>query len=167
MDVSELFPPFIALAVGILLIATFPLSRRVGNKWCRIPVRLTASAGVLLSVLFILLFTFSSYACEARAPSVYSPDGKHVAVLTWGLQGALGLDLAAVSVRHRWIPIAKVAYFGPGDSVNGPDPQVRWIDSKRLLIRYHDYGYGPGSGYEQTCKSQVFDIEVKCEKEGR
>jgi hypothetical protein len=165
MDISELLIPFVVLVLGAALAWIFALSPHVKRRLIRIPVRITASLGMLLSFLFLVLFTVGTYACEARAPSTYSPDGKHVAVLTWGLQGALGLDLADVTVRHRWSPLAKRAYFGPGDSRNGGDPHVRWIDNKHLLIRYHDYGYAPGTGYEQSCVSHVLDIDVKCEKE--
>jgi hypothetical protein len=165
MDISELFVPFVVLLIGAALAGSFFVAPQVKRRSIRIPVRITASLGMLLSFLFLALFTVGTYACEARSPSAYSPDGKHVAVLTWGLQGALGFDLADVRVRHRWSPIAKVAYFGPGDSENGGDPQVRWLDNQHLLIRYHDYGYGPGTGYEQSCVSHVLDIDVKCEKE--
>lgn len=167
MDISELFVPFAVLALCGLLTGALVFSRRVKNRWVRIPLRLTSSAGMLLGLLLLVAFTFSEYSCTARAPSAYSPDGKHVAVLTWGLQGALGLDMADVSVRHRWSPFAKVAYSGPGDAGHGGDPQMRWIDNTHLLIRYHDYGYGPGTGYEQSCLSHVLDVEVQCEKEQR
>jgi hypothetical protein len=72
---------------------------------------------------------------------MHSPDERHIAILPYALQ-ALGDDYANVGLRSRWIPWATNVYSGLGDwdfENNKPEyPGVRWIDSRRLLMRYYD-----------------------------
>jgi hypothetical protein len=162
MDISELWIPGIVFLIAFAMAGAFLLGRRVTNKVVRIPVRVTASAGMLCSSLLLALLIFDLYSCTGRVPAIYSPDGKHVAIVTYGLQGALGLDIAAVSVRSRWSPHARSVYTGAGDW-GAPfgrrnDPEVRWIDNDHLMIRYRDYG----RGYQQDCQQRVGDIQITC-----
>ena len=64
-------------------------------------------------------------------------------------QGALGDDYATVRVPRSWVPWASVAYKGVGSwdfKNNKPgDPEVHWLDSVHLLIRYN---YRSGTGGE-------------------
>jgi len=163
MDISELPRYGIVLFVLVMFVALFVVAKRLSRKWVRWPVRGVTSLGAGLTVLLIALFVFGDYSCTARAPKAYSPDGKHVAIITWGLQGALGADMATVTVRHRYSPFARNVYSGPGESdyprVRATGPQVRWVDNKHLLVRYCDW---PGS--DQICASHSFGIEVICER---
>ena len=176
MDVSELAPNVLVALVLAVFIALFVLAGRLRSWWLRWPARSGAVVGVALSALALVLLGFNEYSCTARAPLAYSPDGKHVAILTWGLHDAaspacliyrgmaggwlLGLDIASVNVRNRWIPYANTAYSGPGWSdypeVRDTDPQIRWIDNNHLLIRYHD-------AYGQKCGHDRSGVEVICE----
>ncbi len=162
IDISELWIPAIAFLSAMAMAGIFLLSRRIGKKWFRIPVRITASAGMLLSLLFLALLIFTLYSCTGRVPGIHSPDGKYVAVVTFGLQGALGLDIADVSVRDWWSPHGKSVYTGPGywgaPFGRKNDPEVRWIDNNHLMIRYHDYG----TDYVQTCEQHVGNIQITC-----
>jgi len=163
MDISEL--PFygVALLVFGALVAILLAAKRLSSRWLRWPVRTLASVGMVLTLILLVLFVFAGYSCTARAPLFYSPDGKHVAVLTWGLQGALGMDLATVMVRHRHSPFAKKAYSGPGippyPRTADADPQLRWVDNKHLMISYREY-----PGYQQTCVPHVFDLDIICQR---
>ena len=132
---------------------------------CRIKTPALRSAGRVISFLLAILSTllaclllFGEWACTARVPAKASPDGKHIALESWGLQGATGADLATVQVRSRWSPVAKLVYSGPGSSVREVDPEVRWIDNTHLLIRYNKW-----DGYEHTCKTSVESIDIVCE----
>jgi hypothetical protein len=164
MDISEGLKPLAVLIVLMGLAAVFVFGRRVKSAWLRIPLRGMSIIGAVLTSLLLALFMLGQYACTARIPVSYSPDGKYAAILTWGLQGALGWDMAHIGVRQRWSPYARTVYDGPGTS-NIPggrvtDPQVRWLDNKHLLVRYLDHG----SGYEQTCTTHVFDVDVICQR---
>ena len=162
MDISEL--PFYVgvLVLLVAFVAVFVTAKRLTRRWLRWRVRGGAGVGMALTVLSLALFVVGDYSCTARAPLAYSADCKHVAVLTWGLQGALGSDIATVKVRHRYSPFAKTVYSGSGWS-DSPDlhdtnPQVRWIDNKHLIIRYYEF-----PGYEQVCAPHALGIEVVCE----
>ena len=100
---------------------------------------------------------------QAASPPLYSPDRRHVAIIIYALQLALGDDYATVRVRRCWVPWATVAYSGPAGwdfKNNKPgDPEVRWLDSVHLLIRYHDYRNGTGGS---VCRSQIGAIGIIC-----
>jgi hypothetical protein len=162
MDISEL--PFF---VGILLVlvvffAAFVAgtykAKRLGTQ-LRWPVRVGASAGAAVTVLLIALFVLVDYWWTGRAPAVYSPDGKHVAVLTWRALSAIDDGIATVKVRHSYSPFAKQVYSGPGYDANSADVQLRWIDNSHLLIRY-----GVWLGNQQACGPHVSSVEVTCEE---
>lgn len=162
MDISEL--PFF---VGILLIlvAFFAVFFAVSYNAKRLPTRLRwpfrvgASAGAALIVILIALFVLVDYWWTGRAPAAYSPDGKHVAVLTWRSLSAIDDGIATVKVRHGYSPFAKRVYSGPGYDADSADVQLRWIDNSHLLIRY-----GGWPGYDQACAPHAFGVEVTCEQ---
>jgi hypothetical protein len=165
MDISELPSYLPGLLIFIALVAIFVVAKKLSRRWLRWPVRGGATLGMMLTVLMLALFVFEDYSCTARAPRAYSPDGKYVVVQMWGLQGALGADIATVQVRHRYSPFAKNVYWGPGDSdypkvrAGTIDPQVRWIDNKHLYIRYYRW-----AGYDQVCVPRALGIEVTCDE---
>jgi len=166
MDISEL--PFFC---GILLILValftgfFAVSRRakrLSNPWMRLSVQLGATVGAALSVILLALLLLVNYSLTARGPVAYSPDGKHVAVVTWAI-GPLAVndDIATVKVRPRYSPFSEKVFSGPGYSNDSNDLQVRWIDNNHLLVRYDEwFGYN----YRKACAPRAFGIEVICER---
>ncbi len=144
----------------------FYFGKRISLKWLQFLTRAISLGLLAIGSMVGALMIFGEFACRVRVPPIYSPDRKHVALLRYGLQGALGLDMAQVLVRPRWGLIAETAYNGPGSwAIHGDhanDPEVQWIDNSHLLVRYYDYGYGKGSGYEQTCRAEAGGVEVKC-----
>jgi hypothetical protein len=157
MDISEL--PFY---VGILLIlaafiAVSVIAKRLSRTWLRWPVRggAGAGAGAALTVLVLALSLLGDYSCTSRAPLAFSPDGKHVAVLT-GNKVEPGSE---VEVRHRFSPFAKEVYSGP-EFADGGAVQMRWIDNKHLVIGYRDW---PGY-YDRFCAPHALGVEVACEQ---
>jgi hypothetical protein len=161
MDISELLLPTVVVLVVAATVVLFFLAHHIRHRWLRVPIRVVSSIATVLTCMLLALFIFSMWACTYRAPSSPSPDAKHVAVLRWGLQGALGSDIATVLVRSRWSPFGEIAYRGPGfvGSATHPelDPQIHWVDSKHLMIRFHEY-----ADYDQSCVSHAKDIDVIC-----
>lgn len=152
---------FVILLIPAAFIAGFVLAKGISRKWLRWPLRGATFLSAGLTSLLLLFMIFGEYACTARAPATWSPDGKYAVVLRWSLQGALGADIATVDVRRRFSPFPKSVYVGPGvspNAVEGIEPEIRWIGNKRLLVRYYDF-----PGYVQRCNSRVFDVEVICQ----
>ena len=162
VDISELPFYVVVLLVLVAFVVVFLLANRSSRRWLRWPAQGGATIGAILTVFVLGFSVLGEYACTARAPLAYSPDGKHVAVMTWGLQGATGADIASVKIRHRYSPFYTTVYSGLGaagnPAVHSTDPQVRWLDNRHLLIRYQEW-----SGYSQICASNGSGIEVVCE----
>ncbi len=163
MDISQTWPFVKLVLYAVLAVVLFRLCRRITRSWLRISLRSLASivgAGCAMCLFLLALFTLS---CTKSAPPIYSPDGRHVAILSYAFQGALGWDYAEVGVRSAWSPFARRAYYGVGSwdfKNNRPrEPEVRWLDRSRLLIRYVEY---PQEG-QATCQTQVGEIRVVCE----
>lgn len=149
--------------------ASFRAVRRLRHKRLRRAVKTGASAVAGFSALFLLLLMIAEVACTKYSPRLYSPDRKHVASLSYALQGALGDDYATVLVRTSWSPFATSAYNGLGSWDFKQDkpssPEVRWLGDSRLLIRYYDDRTGKeGRSNPANCRSQVGNIQVVCEK---
>ena len=152
---------FLALFLILFLVA-FRSAKRLSSRSLRTFVKLGATMGVALSAILLAGFVWAVYPHTVRGPVVYSPDGKHVAVVTWAV-GPLVVndDIATVKVRHWWSGIfAAKVFSGPGYSDDPDDLQVRWIDNDHLLIRYDKwFGYD----YSHACTPHVFGVEVTCE----
>ena len=138
-DISEVWNScgyLVAPAIASVLLCA---SLKIHRRWLRI-----ASSGIsvlLLLVSGIVLFmgAYFDISDTMRIPNLISPDGKHVAVVTWTLVGAVGFDHVHVKVRHRYSPFAKEVETGLAQQPP-EDPVVRWIDSKSLLISYWKNG---------------------------
>jgi len=166
MDLSEL-----PLYFGILLIpvaffagfiTVFRSAKHWSSPWMRLSVRGGATVGAALSVLLPALFLLANHSLTARGPVAYSPNAKHVAVVTWAI-GPLVVndDIATVKLRPRYSPFSKNVFSGPGYHDDSDDLQVRWIDNNHLLVRYDEwFGYN----YRKACAPQAFGIEVICER---
>lgn len=140
-------------------------------KWLRISLRTIASVCFVLSIVLVLILTIVLVSCTRHAPPIYSPDGRHVAVLGYAMQGALGENYATVDIRPRWIPWAANVYSGLGnwDFKNDKprDPEVRWLNNADLLIRYYDdRTLGGGRGGPAICIDRIGDIKIVCESIG-
>ncbi len=159
MDISELPFYVVVLLILVAFVAVFVIAKRLSRWWVRWPVRGGASAGMILTLLVLAV----DYSCSTRAPHAFSPDGRHVAVRSWGRAAPGETGFATVKVRHRYSPFAKIAYSGPGlpRLWSAGDPQVRWIDNNHLLVQYVDWGTGEG---EQICAPHALGVEIICEK---
>lgn len=155
--------------VAVVLVAVFLTvfffafrgAKRLSSPRLRGFVRVGATAGAVLSVVLIAGFLWAMYPSTTRGPVLYSPDGKHVAVVTWAV-GPLVVseDIATVKVRQRSGLFAAEVFSGPGYSAEPDELQVRWIDNDHLLIRYDRwFGYD----YSHACTPHAFGVEVTCE----
>jgi hypothetical protein len=169
MDVSQFIPFLNLLLVSGFAWMTFRFAKSVKRRWLRIPIRaVTCSVGVMGATFVVLLLLFDA-ACTRRAAPITAPDGQHVAVLTYALQGALGDDYANVGIRASWSPRAESVYSGLGHwnfKEGQPfDPQVSWLDSTHLLISYLDDRTGSeGTGGPPACKSKIDGVEINCRR---
>jgi hypothetical protein len=165
MDIADLPALFVLVVLLALFLGLFFVvsrsAKRLSSPWQRGFVQIGATVGGALSVIFLAGFLLAMYSCTARGPIAYSPDGKHVAVVTWAI-GPLVVndDIATVKVRRRNSFFATKVFSGPGYSGLPDDLQVRWIDNDHLLIRYDKwFGYD----YNHACTPHAFGIEVTCE----
>jgi hypothetical protein len=169
MDISEAvaFSKFLLpLAVSWMI---YRIAKRVRHRGLRISIKTIVSVFFGCSAVLVLLLLLVQAGCSRRVPPIYSPDGRHVALLRYALQGALGDDYATVDLRSRWIPWAETVYSGVGSwdfkNTKPLDPEVRWLDGAHLLIRYYDNGSGEeGRGAPVTCKNRIGDVQIICER---
>jgi len=155
MDVSEVWPFVKLAAVVVLGGVAFWVLRRVRSGWVRIPARLLAAGTTTISFLVLVLFAVTEQGCSMRAPALWSPDGGHLALVRWGMQGALGADGAIVRVRPRGGWSSEIVFRGAGWA--GSAPALRWLDDTRLEIRYWDERV-----YEHRCGERVEGVEIVC-----
>jgi hypothetical protein len=168
MDISQVvgFSKFlltVAVSWAILRIA-----RPIRHRWLRISIRTIVSLLFVCSVILVFFLLIVQAGCTKSAPPIYAPDGRHVAILHYALQGALGDDYAIVDLRRRWTPWAENVYRGLGawdfKHERASEPEVRWIDSSHLLIRFVDDRIGnEGRGGRATCLSQAGAVQIVCE----
>ncbi len=155
-----LFVPVVLFATSLtFFFVVFRGAKRLSSPWLRGFVQVGATVVVALSLILLAGFFWFMYPRTARGPVAYSPDGKHVAVVTWTV-GPLAVndDIATVKVRTG-IFAAKV-FSGPGYSNDPDDLRVRWIDNDHLLIRYDRwFRYD----YNHACTPHALGVEVTCE----
>jgi hypothetical protein len=164
LDISEVLPIVGEVIVYIVAftvsISGFYFALRVRKRWLRystIPLSAFLFAATSLSLWFDLYFIAGT---TMHRPAIYSPDGKHVAVVNWIMSGAIGFDHVHVSVRSRYSPFAEEVFTGIAQAPPG-DPEVTWTDSHHLLVSY--WAKGP----IRRCApppAQPRDIEVLCQE---
>jgi hypothetical protein len=94
IDVSDLWRFLGFASLPLFLVLGFYLLRRTQSARKRTASRLAISSLLLPAGLLFLLLCVAEVGCTKRAAPSYSPDGKHVAILRFALQGALGDDYA-------------------------------------------------------------------------
>jgi hypothetical protein len=168
MDISEIWPFLKALLFPVGGWTMLLFAKRIKARCMRLLIKTVASGIVALGTIALLLLLLFEAACSKRASPIYSPDGQHVVLLRYALQGALGDDYAVVGLRPWWRPYTDTVYSGLGrwDFVkNSPDaPEVHWLDRTHLLIRYFDDRTGnEGRGGPATCRTRIGRIEIICQ----
>ena len=160
IDISDFWPIMRQALVPTVPLLALLLARRIPRRWIRIPASIASSLTVCFAGALFLFLCLSEAGCEKRVAPMYSPDGKHVALVRISLGGALSEDFAEITVRHAWWPFPETAYIGVGgwhQPTQAAYPEVRWLDSSRLLIRYNPEGQKP-------CPETVAGIRLICEK---
>ncbi len=169
MDISELFPILGTMLFALLLLLAMPRLRRIANRPLRLSALIAATVLALgaLAIAGSTLFFVRTY--TRRLPAIRSPDGKHIALITYTVGDGSGVDTAEVAVRHAWDPYAHRIYTGPvrfQPDASPPEPEVTWLDATHLRIRFHTLldPNGRPLPVEQGCAAQAEDIAVRCEE---
>lgn len=159
MDISEVWPLLRILLVPVAAVTVIRVAKRVPRRWLRILIRTLSSSVLAISAMLVFLLLLAEVSCIKHPPAIHSPDSRHSAILTYQLKGVFDNDSAFVRVRRSWIPFADEAYAGVGVwdyKHNRPSmPEVRWLDSSHLLIRYRDE--------RGVCLNRASDVEIICE----
>ncbi len=167
IDITDLWRFLTFALLPFLPLLSLIFSGGIRLRWARISVKAIGSLLLIPTGLFFLGMCVFESAGVRHAPPLYSPDGKHVALLWFALQGALGDDYGTVDLRRSWIPFAENVYSGLGNwgfDLRPASPEVRWLDNSRLLIRYwDDRTKGDGRGGPPLCKERAATIQVVCE----
>jgi hypothetical protein len=162
-EVRDLWPYFSLGLIPCLAAIAFWQCFRLPSLWQRVPIVVTSSLVGLPAAFLLFIMLSMQGSCTRRHPPLYSPDGWHAAVMRNAMQGAVGPDGALIYVRRTWSPVSGMAYVGYADtSSKGPQgltPQVRWLDSSRLLIQLIDHP----RHRKHTCAQQVGEITILCE----
>jgi len=162
IDISELWWFLAWVFILLLPVLGIRLSRYLKNAWMRISGTIAASVLMIPASLLFLLLCVAQVGCTKRM-TLPSPSGKHIALLEFALQGALGADYANIYVRESWWPVAQRVFQGFGNwspNPQGCSPEMRWLDDSHLLIRYwSDMSQG---GYV-TCRQKVGNVQVECQ----
>src|SRR5215831_12205744 len=90
MDISQavsISKFFVPLAASW---AIFRIAKRIRMRWLRLSIRTVSSVLVGISAVLVLLISVASVGCSKYAAAIYSPEGWHLAVPTYAVQGALG-----------------------------------------------------------------------------
>lgn len=167
VDVSDLWPFLGFIVVPVSLALGFRLLRGIRVFWLRIGGNIALSALLLLSSASFFSICFVEVACIRRATPVYSPDGKHIALLQFTLRTSRD-SYGHVYLRRSWSPFTDHVYEGLGDwdSVHNTPlmPKIHWIDNFHLVIRYWDNRLPyAGRGGPAHCKSESTGIYISCE----
>ena len=163
MDISEVWRHLGYFLVPLLALFCLVISKRISKVWLRRTARVFSSLFLALSTLVLMLDGCGLVGCTARKPALVSPDGKHVAIVTWGLQGATGADYARVDVRSRYLPWSTRVYrgsgFGPVNAADPGIPEVTWIDAHHLRVS----SQGNSAARILECAARVDDISILCD----
>ena len=169
MDVSELLPILGALIVVVLAAACFRRLRLLPNRRNRLLLRtLTGAVGVVFLLAGLAALWFDTSYTRRLAP-VISPDGRHRALVSYTVGDGSGTDQAEVAIRASWSPYAHGIYAGPAHfdpHARTPEPEVTWLDSSHLSIRFHTYvGNNGVLGAPQGCAAAAEGITIVCEED--
>jgi len=159
--------PIVVAAIGIL---GWRISKRAQRKWLRystraVPVFLWSVSLLLVLFGFVLNRLDEGWKSSENYPS---PDGHHVARLSFITPGALGEDMVMVHVRKNWFHAWEKVYEEPGTKdASGQDAEVRWLDNQHLLIRYPKIMISTPDGRhrlkEERCEQNAAGVLIVCE----
>jgi hypothetical protein len=139
MDISELLDVILQalcyLAGFGLLLAALYFAYRSHRSWLRIVLSVCCIFRIAIIGLALWFDFYLLAGSTMRHAPIYSPDRKHVVLVSWTLSGAIGFDHVHVRLRSRYSPFAKEVFTGMAQSPPD-DPEVVWTDDHHILISY-------------------------------
>ncbi len=169
MDASELFPVVATVLAAVLAAAVAWKMRRIASRALRIAVVGLSSLLAVGAMLVACALVFFDLNYTRHLPSLTAPDGRHMAIATYTVNTGTGVDEAEVAIRTPWNPYAHRIYTGPAHytpDAATPEPEVHWLDSAHLEIRFHRYmaadGSTPAASTGQGCASSADGITINC-----
>jgi hypothetical protein len=165
VEIKDLVP-YLALSLIPLLAGIGAwMSPRLRSRWTRGPVGMVASLVSICTGFLLFLVLFLQPSCIRREKPLYSPDGRHAAVIRFSTQGAVGPEGARIWVRKTWSPFAADAYVGYAalPQTGEPSPRVDWLGPSRLRIQLVNHP----PDRKHVCAEQVGEITILCESVSR
>jgi len=140
IDISEIWSNLVYLVAPFTTLYLLFAASRIQRRWLRlVAVGLSFGSTILVAVASVFM-GYLFFGATVRSPATISPDGKHVAIAYWThvIFDENYVALAHISVRSRYSLVAKEVFtcqvISSSESGLRNDPEVRWLDSRRLLI---------------------------------
>jgi hypothetical protein len=169
MDISQQVPILLAVLIAALAALAFYRSRRLAAKALRLTLLIiTATLGGLAALVACALIYFNlNY--TRHLPPIVSPDGAHIALITYTVDTGTGIDEAEIALRRAWSPYSYRIYAGPSQydpEAHTPEPQAQWLDSAHLIVRFRTYVSAANSPnlIPQGCAATAAGITITCEE---
>lgn len=160
---SDLQPFFEAGLVPLAAVTICWYCSRIGSPPLRVLMTLSSALVALLSGVLLLSLLIMETLEVRRGHPIYSPNGRHAVIIrSFGMSDGLDDSVATVAVRRTWLPHSTIGFQGWAHLAESPlkiSPQVRWLDSSRLLIRLVDYP----PQHKHFCAPQIGEITILCE----
>ena len=170
IDISDLwrFSLYFLLPVLPLCLLALAMWNMIRIAWAKYVVGTVSTVALIFGGTVFSVLCFAQAGCERRPPVLYSQNRLRLALRDFKGQGGLGDDFATVRLRKTWWPIAEIAFDGLGTWDRKQNklisPEVEWIDSSHLRIRYADDRVaGDGRGGPGICNALVAGVQVLCE----
>jgi hypothetical protein len=158
LDISELWASLKFLLLPVFGWILLHVAKHIHRRWLRIPARAIAAVFLATTTALVMFLSLVELGCSKHS-QLYSSDGKHVLVISYIGQGALGADYANIFIRSRWSPFAKRIFHGEAQwdfKLNKlTSPEVKWLDNSHLIIsKYTD----------AMCENHAGNVEINCVK---
>jgi hypothetical protein len=169
MDISQLVPILLALLIAALAALACYRGRRIAAKALRLTVLIVSGTLGGAAILIACALSYFNLTYTRHLPAIVSPDGSHIALITYTVDTGTGIDEAEIAIRHAWNPYSYRIYAGPSQydpESRRPEPQAQWLDSTHLVVRFRTYVSTANSPnlIPQGCAATAAGITITCEE---
>ncbi len=161
-EFSDFWPYFERGTIPLAFATVCGYCYRIASPWLRVPIVFSTAIVALFAGVWLLALLLMQPLDVRRERPIYSPDGRHAAIVRFNVTDGLDPGSATVAVRRTWFPNATIAYGGWAYLAQPPSevsPQVSWLDSSRLLIQLINHP----RDRKHYCATQVGEITILCE----